>query len=282
MRNRVRSSRRLWLVLTGVGLVAAVHSACDQAPGPEVIGARGPILEDFSFAPQRLVYALLPEEQIRGDSLDVPLSIRVTARGAHALVDEVHFVVQSGDYIIDQGMLRAEANNRYSAITALAISALEVANYTVLVFALDREARLSGEVRGTLEYVRIFEPGSPPTLDEIIVPDTLQRPAEGQPAVSLVLAARASDPDGLSDIEKVEFWNAEAPTQRILLCDDGGLRPCGGSPDSGDTASGDGVFTRRVFVQSSNRPGVNMLVFQATDRAGLESREFTADVVIID
>lgn len=282
MRNRACSTRRFWLVLTGVGLFAAVHSACDQAPGPELTGTRGPILEDFSFAPQRLVYALLPEEQIRGDSLDVPLSVSVTARGGHAPVEQVQFVVQSGDDIIHQGMLRAEGNDRYSTISTLTIPALEIASYTVLVFAVDREARLGGEVRGTLEYVRVFEPGSPPMLDELIVPDTLQRPAAGQPAVSLLLAARASDPDGLSDIEKVEFWNAEAPTDRILLCDDGGTRPCGSSPESGDAARGDGVFTRRVFIQSTNQTGVNTLVFQATDRAGLESPELATDIVIVD
>ena len=272
----------MWLVLTGVGLFAAAHSACDQAPGPELTGARGPVLEDFSFAPQRLVYALLPDEQIRGDSLDVPLSISVTARGGHAPVDQVHFVVQSGDDIIHQGTLRAERNSRYSAITTLTIPALEIASYTVLVFAVDREARLGGEVRGTLEYVRVFEPGSPPMLDELIVPDTLRRPSAGQPAASLVIAARASDPDGLSDIEKVEFWNAEAPAQRILLCDDGGARPCGGSPESGDAERGDGIYTRRVFIQSSNRTGANTLVFQATDRAGLVSQELSAVVVITD
>lgn len=274
--------RRLWLVLTGVALIAGIHSACDQAPGPEVTGARGPILEDFSFAPQRLVYALLPEEQIRGDSLDVPISISVTARGGHAPVDQVQFIFQSGDDIIQRGMLRAERNNRYSAVATLTIPALEIASYTVLVFAVDREARLGGEVRGTLEYVRVFEPGSPPMLDELIVPDTLQRPAAGQPAASLVIAARASDPDGLSDIERVEFWNVEAPAERILLCDDGGARPCGRSPESGDVARGDGIFTRRVFIQSTNRTGVNTLVFQAIDRAGLESPELSAEVVITE
>ncbi len=268
--------------MTVASLAAVLYSACDQAPGPELTGARGPVLQDFSFAPQRLVYALLPEDQIRGDSLDVPLSISVAARGGDAPIEGVHFLVQSGDDVIHQGMLRSEGRGLYGVATTLTISALDIASYTILVYAIDNMARLGGEVRGTLEYVRVFEPGSPPTLDELIVPDTLQRPATGQPAASLVLAARASDPDGLSDIENVEFWNAEAPAQRILLCDDGGTRPCGGSPESGDATRGDGVFTRRVFIQSTNRTGVNTLVFQATDRAGLTSAEMSTDVVIVE
>ena len=211
----------------------------------------------------------------------VQLAIGVTARSGDAPVKEVLFVVQSGPDAIHQGTLEAAGRGRYETTTTLRISALDVANYTLLVYAVDAAARLSGEIRGTVEYVRIFEPGQPPALDELTVPDTLRRPAPGQPAATLLLAARASDPDGHTDIEKVEFWNIEAPDQRLLLCDDGAARPCGGSPESGDGVAGDGVFTRRVFVQSTNRTGVNTLVFQATDRAGLVSPELRADIVII-
>ena len=98
--------------------------------------------------------------------------------------------------------------------------------------------------------------------------------------MSLAFVAVVSDPDGLANVQKVEFWNVNTPTQRLLLCDDGGGQPCGSSPDSGDETAGDGRYTLTVFVASTNNPGVNTFAFQATDRAGLTSNVIEKEITV--
>ena len=259
-------------------------ASCDSAPGPEPTGTAPPVLSDFSLRPQRLVYALLPPQQIVGDSVAVPLEIAVTVSGPGTSVGEVRYVVQSPQSLLEpihSGSLKAEGSNRYSASLTLMISALEVRTYTIVVYAVGRAGRIGGEIRARLEYVRSFEPGSPPMIDELLVPDTVQRPVLGQPAKTLLLAADVSDPDGLPEVEKVEFWNVETPGSRFLLCDDGPQRACGASHESGDEVGGDGRFTRLVFVESTNATGVTTLHFQATDRAGLQSEAKEKSIVIV-
>ncbi len=266
-----------------LSLVLASASGCDTAPGPAPLDQRPPELDEFSFFPQRVIYALLPAEQVTEDSIRVPVTIGVTARGQSAEVSEVRFVVQPHSILappVQSGILTPAGDSRYERQVTLALSALHVQTYTVLVYAVDTDGRVSGDVRGPLHYFRSFEPGSPPAIDSLAVPDTLQRPEPGQPAASLLLIAAVSDPDGLSDVALVEFWNADAPASRLLMCDDGGAALCGSSQDSGDDTAGDGLFTRRVFISSDNLPGSNSLEFQATDRAGLQSAVHVRDVVI--
>lgn len=263
-----------WAAAACAGVLLSLLAACDSAPGPEQLGLRPPLLQDFTFSPQRVVFGILPPDQIVGDSVRVPLSLSVVAFGPESPIAEVAYVVQSPFSSIEPiatGTLQPEGGNRYTATATLTISALEVASYPIVVYAVDQTKRVSGEVRGQINYVRVFDPGEPPVINEIVAPDTVQRPAVGQPAVTLPLVAVVSDPDGLSDVEKVEFWNVETPNNRFELCDDGGGQPCGVSADSGDEAAGDGRFTLTVFVASSNAPGVNTFGFQAIDRAGLRS-----------
>lgn len=263
-------------------IILVCMAACDMAPGPEPTTSRQIRLQDFSMTPQRLVYALLPAEQITGDSILVTLTISVTALGGEGV--SVRYVVQTPESSLDplgSGDMAAAGQGRHTATVNVTISALDVRTYTVLVYAVDNRERIVSEVRGQLEYVRVFEPGSPPVIDSLDVPATIQRPAEGQPSRSLSLVAIVSDADGLTDIETVEFWNKNTPSAKIAMCDRGGIRPCGGSAESGDLIAGDGRFTRRVFIASTNALGVNTLVFQATDRAGLKSGTIETNVEIV-
>ena len=272
-----------WLAAGWLGVSLGLLAACDTAPGPEALDLRPPVVQDFSFSPQRVVFGLLPPEQIVGDSVQVPLDLSVVALGPESPIEEVTYIVQStqslGDPLLT-GTMQPQGSNRFTASPTLTISALDIRNYTILIYAVDRAQRVSGEVRGQLEYDRVFDPGDPPVIDEVDAPETVQRPPAGQPAVSLVFIASVSDPDGTSDVEKVEFWNIDTPNNRFELCDDGGGLPCGISSDSGDQTAGDGRFTLTVFLTSENAPGTNTFAFQATDRAGLTSEVVEKSVVV--
>lgn len=265
-------------------LMFTIASGCDTAPGPALLDERSPVLEDFNFVPQRIVYALLPDSQVDGDSIRVPLSISVTVHNHGTPIDEVRYAIQPSSALDDPvlfGVLPPVGNNRYEDDLLLTLSALDVQTYTVLVFAVDQSARVSGDARGSLHYFRSFEPGSPPVIEGLQVPDSLRRPPPGQPAATLLLIARVHDVDGQSDIALMEFWNVNAPATRLLMCDDGGVGMCGSSQDSGDMAAGDSFYTRRVFITSDNAAGVTTLSFQATDRAGLQSDVVSHDVLVL-
>ncbi|MDX1546761.1 MAG: hypothetical protein R3247_07230 [Rhodothermales bacterium] len=266
------ASRRA--ALGGVLLLAALVAACDTAPGPEPLDRRPPTLTDFAFAPQRVVFGLLPPEQIDGDSVRIPLSLAVTASSPDVPIAEVRYVVQAPGGLAEPlatGTLRPTGQNRYEATRTVSLPAIEPTTYTVLVYAVDQAERLSGEARGQLTYVRQFEPGSPPVIDAVEAPDTITRPAPGEPAIALSIVAVVSDADGLGTVEKVEFWNVNTPNQRIPLCDDGGGLPCGPASSSGDATAADGRYTQTVFLTSDNAAGTNTFAFQATDRSGLTS-----------
>ncbi len=272
-----------WVAAACLGGLLGLVAACDSAPGPEELGLRPPLLQDFTFSPQRVVFGVLPPEQIVGDSVRVPLELSVVAFGTQSPIEEVSYVVQSpfsSFEPIATGTMQPQGNNRYAATTTITFSALEVASYPIVVYAVDQARRVSGEVRGQINYIRIFEPGEPPVIDEVVAPDTLQRPAVGQPAVMLPLIAVVSDPDGLSDVEKVEFWNVDTPNNRFDLCDDGGGQPCGVAADSGDETAGDGRYTLTVFIASTNTLGANTFAFQAIDRAGLRSEIVEKQIVV--
>lgn len=235
--------------------------------------------------PQRVVYALLDAAAIDGDSVHITVHLTASVQVLDSPVAQVHYAILPPDTSgqpIHSGELSPAGNGIYTDRTEVTLSALEVQDYPVLVYAVDTENRLGGEARTSLQYVRKFEPGSPPVIENLIIPKTFQRPASGEPARILFFIAEVSDPDGHSDIEQVEFWNRSLPATRYLLCDDGNRSPCGSSTQSGDEESGDGFFTRQVFITSSNEPGQNVFIFEAIDRAGLRSQQARHTIEILE
>ena len=269
-----------------LALVIACIASCDSVPGSlPVAPEQPPKIEEFAIAPQRVVYALLDDSAIDGDSVKITLRLTATVKALKSRVAQVSYAVLSPDTTGDPvriGTLSPAQNNRYAGDVNVTLSALDVQAYPVIVYVVDTNNRLGGEARTALEYVRSFEVGSPPVIETLTIPDRIQRPAAGQPARSLVFIAEVSDPDGLSNVELVEFWNISSPDSRILLCDDGNQRPCGRNAESGDAQAGDGLFTRRVFITSNNDLGVNTFRFEATDRAGLRSQQVSHTVEIFE
>ena len=267
-------------------LVILYGAACDSVPDSlPVVPEQPPKIEAFAIAPQRIVYALLDESAIEGDSVKVNLNITATVKTFESQIAQVSYAILSPDTTgqpIRIGNLSPSQNSRYTGSVSVTLSALDVQDYPVIVYVVDSNDRLGGEARTVLEYVRSFEAGSPPVIEKLIIPARIQRPAAGEPGRSLVFIAEVFDPDGLTNVELVEFWNNSSPDRRILLCDDGNQRPCGASKESGDQEAGDGLFTRRVFITNSNSLGVNTFTFEAIDRAGLRSQQVSQTVEIFE
>jgi hypothetical protein len=266
--------RLVWIM----GLAGILFLGCDTLPGAPSLVGRPPVVSDFSFSPDSVDVAALPPDQVRGDIVLVPLSMAVTARDPDGSVEQVAFVVraplQTTEPVVT-GTLQAVGGDRYAGAVTLQLQRAQVGPYTVLVYAVDNEQRLSNQVRGILWF---WARGGPPVIEEVLVPDTLRRPPPGSPPVTFRVVARVSDPDGLANILRVELRVAGGAP--ILLCDDGGQGSCGGVPNSGDEVAGDGRFTITLALASNNVPGVYPFVFQAIDRTGLTSEEVRRDVVV--
>lgn len=248
-------------------LIAASTFACDQAPGPAEDTGHPPVLSDFSFSPNRFAVPADAE----GEALSIPLEIAVTVEDVDDDIESVAFVVQppvAGEDFVADGTLARGAGARFAGETVLSVPAGDLGVYTVLVYAIDRAGSLSNEVRGML---RIEGAGLPPVIESVAAPDTVRRPVAGEPPERIPIVALVSDPDGLANINSVQFWNTANPSARIDMFDTG---------EAGDETAGDGRYTRVVEIAASNQAGVNDFAFQATDLSGLVSNVIEKRIVV--
>ncbi len=251
--------------LAGSLAALVLLAACDTAPGPAAPDGRAPIVTNFSFSPESVVFERLPPEQQGNGEARIPFQIEVDARDPDGRVAEVRYVVQSpvggGTAPVAEGALQPQSGDRFVLNTTLVLPSGEIGNYTVLVFAIDESNRMSGEARGQLTF---FSGGEPPVIELVeAVPEVFQPPG------TLTLIVTVSDPDGLTNINRVL---GTAPNgNEFELLDDG--------QSFGDAVAGDGRYTASFEVPSAT-PGVQTFSFQAFDRAGLASNVVTKDVTI--
>lgn len=253
-------------------------SACDTAPGPSDPDPRPPIVSDFSYAPQAVLVDQLPPSQVVNGLAQVGLSLQVSVRDEDGDLAGVQFIVQSpgldGEPVA-VGDLQAQGGSVYTATVPLSLPIAVVGNYTVMVYATDEAGQLGNEVLGTISLIAS---GGPPVIEQVEMPDRVQRPAPGQPPVLIPIIATVSDPDGLANIARVVFTPRGGAA--IQLCDDGPEVACGGVSNSGDAVAGDGRFTITVQLENTNAPGVRTFDFQATDRTGLASNVVTRTITV--
>jgi len=101
---------------------------------------------------------------------------------------------------------------------------------------------------------------SAPNIDTVITPDSIQIPASG--IQFILFTATVSDSDGIGDIANVFFKNlASSNPTNIPLFDDGL------TSEHGDQLAGDGIFSRMLFIDSSNTPGYKEFRFYAKDKS---------------
>lgn len=240
-------------------------AGCDSAPGPASMDGRPPVVSELTYTPESVVRSLVPAEQVVGEHIRIPLTFSVRVADEDRDVEQIGYVVRlpvADTAVVARGTLAIPSAGRYERTTELLLPRGTTGPYTLTVFAIDAAGHLSNQVRGLIEYTA---EAAPPVLEAVEAPDVVVRPSAGQPARVLEIVAVVSDPDGLSNVSSVVFWNVTNPAQTIELFDDGQFT------GSGDQEAGDGRYTRRIQITSDNQPGTNTFHFQATDRAGLKS-----------
>jgi len=251
-------------ILSVLSLV--ILSACDSGPGTTSTETSPPRLSEFTFNPVEIGI-----DAANSGMITFPLTMRVAAAGEE--IESVRYLVRSPDKNaapISEGELARVDGNHYERTVDISIQQGKIGLYTVLVYGVGSEGVLGNSVRGNL---RVIGTGEPPVIVDIIAPDTVRLPAAGQDPTRVPLVAQVEDPDGLSNINRVIFWNAALPNVTFEMFDDG---------EGGDDEAGDGFYTRVVEIASTNQPGTTTLVFQAIDRAGLESETRTHEIEVVE
>ena len=164
----------------------------------------------------------------------------------------------------------------FTAILKVSAQDLPVGTYYCQFVAQSTQGYSSNTLIIPLSVIRKTD--NPPVLSDLQAPDTISIRGQTQ---MLVLAVKATDPDGQSDIAKVFFHSFKpngTPTNggaAFLMYDDGG-------EDSGDAVKGDSIYTLTVVVDPSNALGRYRFDFQATDRSNVSSSTLTHYIQIVE
>ena len=251
-------------------MTAVLFAGCDQAPGVEPPGGDPPVLSQFEFDPHSVSLGSPGVDEV-GELVRFSVSIGVNVDDPDGDLERVAYVVRSPyteQEPVAEGDLSASGGSAYGTTATITVPRGDVGVYTVLVYAVDEAGSLSDNVRGMLTF---SGQGDPPVILEVSAPETVQRPAPGDEPETFVLSATVDDPDGLSSISEVVFWNVNLPTSRIQMVDNG---------SGADDVANDGIYTRTVQIESGNAAGETVLAFQATDRSGLRSNIVEKTIVV--
>ncbi|MBI5464165.1 MAG: hypothetical protein HY966_04340 [Ignavibacteriales bacterium] len=218
-------------------------------------------------------------------SISLTASVRAAHRDGLSAIANVTYsltdfrsatIFASGALVDDASHGDAKANDSlFSSTFGFGFPRQPETTLWLKVEAADRLGYASNQV---LVPVRIGGKDQPPVLVSVSCPDTLRLNGTTQ---LLQLRATVSDPDGLTDVQKV-FFNSFKPDgspssgNPFQMFDDGAA----GGP-SGDTVAGDGVFSLKVQLPSTTTPGAYRFEFQAVDRTGLKSSILSKTVVVV-
>lgn len=241
-------------------VAAAALVGCDSAPGLVEPVGRLPHVSDLVVTPD-IVDLDDDSSYLEGDDVRIPVSIGVDVAAPEAAVSTVRFVVrlpyQTTRTMAEGDLLPADDGRHYAREFELLLPRGMVGDYPVVVYAVDERGNISNRASAMLRYRAT---GEPPVIEDVIVPERIQRPASG--AIPVQFVAEVSDPDGLENIDSVEFWNVANPGSRVRMHDSG---------QGGDAVAGDGRYTVTINISSNEPVATHLFQFQARDLTGQTS-----------
>jgi hypothetical protein len=145
-----------------------------------------------------------------------------------------------------------KGDGTFSGILRFSIKRSDVGIYRVECFAEG-----GGFVSNTIiQPLKIVRQNRPPVLSDLQAPDTVRISTQS----SFLITVRASDPDGLEDVQSV---TRTTPSGLVVQLNDRGV--------NGDAVAGDGIFSERVSLSPPPAPGSYQFRFQAFDRSNAGS-----------
>jgi hypothetical protein len=212
----------------------------------------------------------LPEDILQ---LKVAIFAQATVPAGTQHIGSVAFsVLQEGSSsplalgkLIDDGSApdQLKGDGTYSGWATFQIERVEIGAFQVEVTA---EAENGFHSSTLISPLQIIRGNHPPTISDLQAPGTVRLASQDQ---LLTLHVKASDPDGLADVQRVVF-NSYRPDgtpstgNPFQLYDDG-------DASHGDEARGDGIYSIRIVLPSTSQRGTYRFEFQASDRSNERS-----------
>lgn len=212
----------------------------------------------------------LPESIDRFSSENILFMAKVNDPQGLSNIKQVHIEIFQQNQIINAGMMWDDGQNgdiisQNGTFTYALVPnqfSFSLGAMVVNFFAEDLDGNKSLELKDTLD-VEENVPNEPPQIDEVNGPITISRSQGGLH----LLTATVSDPQGLSDIQKV-ILNSFLPDSS----------PSSGNPfnmydtgANGDAVARDGMYSFQFTISPSNALGNYRFEVQAQDKSGAKS-----------
>lgn len=162
----------------------------------------------------------------------------------------------SGDQVAGDGV--------FSGLLSLPGNGTSPIDFKLVFQARDQ----SGKSSNPVDHILTVAFNDAPYISNLVAPSQVQ--IDPQRDVKILITIKAKDPQGVADIDTVQFRSflpsgQEANNSPIQLFDNG-------DADQGDDRAGDGIFSRFIFLPSQGvTPGDFRFVFQARDKSDLLS-----------
>jgi hypothetical protein len=149
-------------------------------------------------------------------------------------------------------------------------AAERIGTYQLELVAVD-----ASDERSAPQHHPIFLENFPPRLYNVVLPDTVNRPASG--GVIVAVHITANDPQGLGDVQMVNMTvqRSGGPASVIEMFDDGDI------DNNRDSVAGDGIYSRALVVENTSTPGTFYFTFDAQDRVGNTAAAVVDSMVIV-
>jgi hypothetical protein len=149
-------------------------------------------------------------------------------------------------------------------------AAERIGTYQLELVAVD-----ASDERSAPQHHPIFLENFPPRLYNVVLPDTVNRPASG--GVIVAVHITANDPQGLGDVQMVNMTvqRSGGPASVIEMFDDGDI------DNNRDSVAGDGIYSRALVVENTSTPGTFYFTFDAQDRVGNTAAAVIDSMVIV-
>ena len=157
---------------------------------------------------------------------------------------------------------------------SIEIKESDIGNYLLQVYGTNSETNNSNSI---ITNFIVLRENDPPVIEQVIAPDTL---IVDMPTVPFVISVKVSDPQGLSDINRV-YFNSYRPDgvpasgNPFNMFDDGDRYG-----PSGDLVANDGIFSLSITITQENLKGTYRFDFYVTDRSNATSEVYQHFIVV--
>ena len=235
---------------------------------------------------------LVHGQKTPSDELTLPVGFNATIGIPVTTVWAFHYVVTrtsngvevTSGYIVLTKTEQLQIEEIKNSITlhksfSLTLQRTDVGTFSVEISAIDVSGLESNAFQSPMSILRL---NRLPQISDLQAPDTLQLPATG--SVVILLALRIYDPDGETDIQKVQFTSVlpngkPSSSGPIQMYDDGGMVDLGGYT-SGDAIAADDIYSRMIQLRSDAARGTYTFSFVAIDKSSDSSNVITHIITV--